>query len=358
MDELKKNNPLGYMPQLDGLRVTAVFWVMIAHYTESQTYGVYLLYLAHFGVTLFFVLSGFLIAQILMISRSTGQSLLQFYARRVLRIFPLYFFVLFMAYAFNIPECRKYLPYLITYTSNFITAYTQGDTGYMSHLWSLAVEEQFYVFFPFLILLVPKRHYLKSFFAIAFLALVSRVWVYFFTADNVKTLWLSYMLTPCCLDSFAIGAILAYLRINQPERMNKILKNNILFILCALLCVIPALPGVYPLLRFVILRTAFSICCFWAIGKASSGSINGIAGRFLNSRIIIYLGKISYGLYIYHQFMPWIFDHLPKFRHASFFYFPATIALASLSWYLLELPVNRLKKYFKYETTVSSKTTP
>jgi peptidoglycan/LPS O-acetylase OafA/YrhL len=352
MDELKKNNPLVYMPQLDGLRFIAVFWVMIAHFTEYPGVDVYLLYLAHFGVNLFFVLSGFLITQILLINRETGQSLFQFYARRVLRIFPLYFFVLLMAYAFNIPECRKYFTYLITYTSNFITALTQGDTGYMSHLWSLGVEEQFYVFFPLLILLIPKRFYLKCFFAIAFLALLSRVCVYFFTADNVKTLWLSYMLTPCCLDCFAIGAILAYLRINEPSRLNKILKNNYLFMFFGLLCILPALPGFYPLIRFSFLRTAISVSCFWIIGKASTTGIPGIGSRILDNRIVVYLGKISYGLYIYHPFVPWIFNHFPSIP--TFFYLPVTIAIAALSWHLLELPINRLKKHFKYKTTVSS----
>jgi peptidoglycan/LPS O-acetylase OafA/YrhL len=348
MNKIRPNS-LAHMKQIDGLRFIAVGFVMLGHFIEGTTYDQYFGYLANFGVTLFFVLSGFLISQILITNKNEGHTLRQFYIRRFLRIFPLYYLVLFLALALNIPECRHYFPWLVTYTANIPAGLTQGHLGYLTHLWSLSVEEQFYIFFPFLILLIPDRHHLNMFKVLVFLSIVSRIILYIMYRHSPIAGWVTYMFTPCCFDSFGIGAILAYYRLNRPERLVTILNRNYLFVICGILCISVPFISIKPIFVAAFFRTTFSLFCFWVIGKASLDMITGLMGSFLNNKIVIYLGKISYGIYVYHHFMPYIFSHF-NIPYAHLYYAPLTIVISAISWHFYELPINNLKKYFNYKT--------
>jgi peptidoglycan/LPS O-acetylase OafA/YrhL len=95
-------------------------------------------------------------------------------------------------------------------------------------------------------------------------------------------------------------------------------------------------------------RTFFCLFCAWLIGIAATNGFHGIAGAILNNRLVVYLGKISYGLYAYHYFMPYISEHIHlPFTRIS--YVIITAGLASASWFLLEKPISNLKKYFEYK---------
>ena len=199
-----------YFTQLDGLRFLAVAAVMFAHSMVFTKLTQLNLILASCGVNFFFVLSGFLISGLLLKSKVKDNlnknthwfSLKQFYARRTLRIFPIYYLVIIVAFVFNLKPAREIIWWLVTYTSNIYWC----KYGYMvdfGHLWSLAVEEQFYLFFPFVIFFVPKRYLLTSLYFIIALSILSRFFGCFFYKgiDNVST----YAFTPCCLDSFCVG---------------------------------------------------------------------------------------------------------------------------------------------------------
>src|SRR5262245_34719431 len=140
------------LPQLDGLRALAVLGVLVCHSTDSEW-----AHLGPFGVRLFFVISGFLITRILLEQRGApvGSVLRAFYWRRLGRIAPLYYVALIVYWSFGVPGARELWPWLVTYTSNMVDPAT--PLGFVGHFWSLAVEEQFYLVWPPLVLLLSRR---------------------------------------------------------------------------------------------------------------------------------------------------------------------------------------------------------
>jgi peptidoglycan/LPS O-acetylase OafA/YrhL len=347
----------GYMKQLDGLRFIAVSAVMFGHWTHTipilQRFNTYS---TTFGVNLFFVLSGFLIAQILITNKQqevhSGSILRTFYIRRFLRIFPLYYAVVFACILFKIPFAREHYIPLITYTAN----YSLGlgvNMGYMVHLWSLSVEEQFYIFFPLLVVFIPNRHQMKAFILLTLSGVAFRLAMYCFHENKFQAFLLAYDFTPSCVDCFGIGAILAHLRVNNRQYCQFLLsKNSILYLsfACYLLLVIYEVYAPQNPISMTLIRFTCAVCCFFIIGKGSEERIKGFIGNFLQAKWIVYLGKISYGLYVYHYFIPWILAkaHVPL---AQIFYLPVTILISALSWHFFEAPINNLKDKFPYYNT-------
>lgn len=348
------------MPQLDGLRFLAVSLVMFGHWTEAMpALHKFDLYAASFGVNLFFVLSGFLIAQILILNKKSEESpvniLRTFYVRRFLRIFPLYYAVVFGCLMLRVPFARPYYESLITYTVNYPIAL--GDNlYYMTHLWSLSVEEQFYIFFPFLILFLPSKYQMKTFIALVALALFFRLAVSIAPIDRSKAWWICYGFTPGCLDCFGLGAIIAYLRVNNREYLQKLLSKKILLwvsLFVYMLLVFYEVRFPNNIISMALIRLSCSVCCFFIIGLASESLIAGLPKLILQAKPVIYLGKISYGLYVYHHFMPWVFLHF-RVANEQVFYLPVTILVSALSWHLFESPINNLKNKFNYFTIKKS----
>lgn len=139
---------MNYKPRLDGLRCVAIMMVIIGHflYFLTGTNG------GIFGVNLFFVLSGFLITSILLsdISVTFGKAYKKFIIRRALRIFPVYYLIILFFLAISAQGIKEDWPYLLTYTYNFhVSGLTDWEHHLYSPYWSLSVEEQFYLFFPF-----------------------------------------------------------------------------------------------------------------------------------------------------------------------------------------------------------------
>ena len=161
---------LKYYSQLDGLRAFAIISVMIGHWISWDTTNLLLKNgpWSH-GVILFFVLSGYLISNILFEQKekidsntiTLSTSLKTFYFRRFLRIFPLYYLLLFYLYYINYTNTRAVFWWLATFTSNLLQCKTGEYIGNFNHFWSLAVEEQFYLFWPILVFYTPKHRILK-----------------------------------------------------------------------------------------------------------------------------------------------------------------------------------------------------
>ncbi|MEO8677619.1 MAG: acyltransferase [Vicinamibacterales bacterium] len=336
------------MAQLDGIRAIAVLFVMVFHFIPwVDRYAP----LGSMGVRLFFVLSGFLITRILLDSRERplGAALKTFYARRFLRIFPLFYFALFAAAAMNISVVRATLGWHLAYLSN-VYFYLQGNwQGAVSHFWSLAVEEQFYLVWPWLILCLPRAAVVWVVAVMIPLAPLTRLVI-----DHPMI----SVLPTSCLDSLGLGALLAFQGSRRALATSCVLVGAPLLAGALWLRYSGAGAGYQDLsteaLAMVEIATDFgvSLVAVWLVGKAASG-FGGLAGAILQWPPLVYLGTISYGVYVYHAFMPYLlgrwFGGAAQSLHwwsRSAILAAASIVVASVSWHLLERPILRLKRHF------------
>lgn len=358
--EKTQTKKLAFIGQLDSFRFFAVFLVIISHWIP----GLFLNKIpnGYLGVTFFFVLSGFLISSNLLFAKksvvenklTTKKALINFYARRFLRIFPLYYLMLFIIWILNKGIYEKDFLWYLFYGSNILTFVKQHWQESLSHFWSLAVEEQFYLVWPFLILLVPVR-FLKS----CLITVISISVLYKVVTIFIEPHRFSDVLTIAAFDSFGLGALLAYQKV-----YGKIFRifslENIKYVFALLiLSLVLCLMGKGQLLVFV--WPLFSVLL---IAKSIPG-YSGFAGYLFNNRVFKYFGKISYGIYVYHNFIPWLlrclmgaetkypisikpvlknWHPLPAMLLTVEFCF--LICIASISWYCFEKPINGLKKFF------------
>ncbi len=359
-----------YLPQLDSLRVFAVLGVLVLHYLNPPDLPWIFRFLdwGHLGVRLFFVLSGFLITGILLdcrdyADRMPNTSLFyirQFYIRRFLRIFPIYYLVLAIVLAFNVSPSREIWPWLVTYTSNIYIWLNQTWIGRVGHFWTLAVEEQFYLFWPWLVLFAPRKKLIFTILGIILLAPLYRYYaVTRYPGDFVKGFYTTGVLTFASLDSLGMGALLAIVYRLDREILRKYLTKFVLPIGVGLLLILNLLA--YYKLKSRLLITfddiAYSLIFCWLIGKASMG-FKGIPGKILELKPLIYLGKISYGIYVYHNLVPVLLSSIfhqfgATYPETGWFTFltstTITLLIATLSWFLFEKPINNLKRYFRYK---------
>ncbi len=349
----------GYMPQLDSLRAIAVLLVLFEHWAPENSV-LKLLPVGMIGVTLFFVLSGFLITQILIKSRNLSEemdsnkihSAKQFYIRRTLRIFPIYYITIFILYFFNIQDLRQKFLWFLFYASNFYFYNIHNWDGSLSHLWTLAVEEQFYIIWPFIILFIPKRLLLRSIIFVIFLGPLFRMVLFYFSDRSDWTVSFIHVLTPSCMDCFGLGALLAYFRIN--ENKSFILRNKpaLIFLSLNILSIIILLFFEENIFSVFLFRFNISAICLFIISKTSLG-FSGFLKNIFENKILMYLGKISYGLYLFHNFIPLIYSafKMPAIQDAYLKFMVQVsilIFISSVSWFLIEKPINNLKRYFSY----------
>ncbi|HMQ70323.1 MAG TPA: acyltransferase [Ignavibacteria bacterium] len=349
-----------YMPQLDSLRAFAVLFVLIQHWLTDRTWLLSVPF-GMIGVTLFFVLSGFLISKILLQSKpDAGVSnnglfhiLKQFYIRRTLRIFPIYYITLIILFILNTENIRDIFGWFVFYASN-IYFYNIGDwAGLLSHLWTLAVEEQFYIIWPLLMLFTPRKHLLKVILIMIITGPLSRSVMFYFSDKSEMTTDLISILMPTCLDCFGLGALLAYLKIYSDKNFDfkGIYVNNFILINILFLFISGFMDeNIYKMFFY---RFSVSVVSLFLISKAANG-FGGPLKRIFENKFVMYFGKISYSIYLFHAFIPPLYNYfkLPQFTGIYFrFFIQAAILtlLSSISWYIIEKPVINLKKKFKYQ---------
>ncbi len=337
--------------QIDSLRFFAVFAVVCAHWRWYGNTIMDIGPIAARGVDLFFVISGFLITLGLIRAKekdqSQGTSLYKFYIRRFLRIFPIYYLTIFIVYIFWHKQMADYVWWFLLYISNFHSIKTQS-WGVGGQFWSLAVEEQFDLVWPFLILFVPNNRLLMVIISSIFLSLAAKV----YWALNAFPFWTPYMHPIGSLDALALGALLAYFFYFHSDLLRKWLFSPLfIFAVITQLCIVICFSYsqlYYPIFN-VGIRTSFGIFCFWLIGRATFG-FTGAIGYVLDERPLQYIGKISYGIYLFHDFVPGMLmglkypedDNLRFLMNAI-----VTVGLASISWYFFESRILKLKERFE-----------
>ena len=375
------------IPGLDGLRAIA-FLLVFAFHTNYLDCG-------WVGVQLFFVLSGFLITAILVDMKKTLPSkayFVKFYGRRFLRIFPLYYFYLFLIagiacwlyfshYRVNLMlEYFNQLPSALTYTYNFLYASVWFKTSYfLTHFWSLSVEEQFYIIWPLLILLTPSSSYKKLFIGAIILGPVFRLFAAFlynahaFPFLSVNTPSGIYALPFSHLDAFGFGAFISQYRLPRARQQFWALLVAVPLIGFATQYLatgnfgswsgfgyaFPIANGLKHIWGYSLLNYFFAVTIY-AVAR------EGLFNRFLELRWMRYLGKISYGMYVYHYalifFASRLQDYIPLAPDqaqllTALIAFVATLAIASASYALLEKPILSLKDRF-FATESKSATQP
>ncbi len=346
--------PPGYMPQLDALRAIAVAMVAAHHwFPATHRLG---FNLGATGVQLFFVISGMLITSILLRCRENEDiwfSIRSFFARRCLRIFPLYYLAIAVVCLLNFQSARDTVLWNAFYLSNIYMFWNQQWNGNLSHFWSLAVEEQFYLFWPWLICFIPKRSLLP-----VVLSLV---------AIGIATPYLAHLafpgithvpvLTISCFDAIGLGGIIALAKTgnNIAESISE--WSIIGFPLILLLKNLSEFGWQVPSVHYFAEQTAILLCLVWVVQKTSRG-FTGVIGALLENKTLIFLGRISYGLYLIHSFAPSICYRLtselglPFLSHGLIGVLVRvliTVCLAVMSWLLFESPINAFKSKFPYE---------
>ncbi|WP_233806336.1 acyltransferase family protein [Paraburkholderia sp. HP33-1] len=355
-----KNRIAGF----DGLRAIAVLMVFLQHRLFGDVGEI-----GHLGVWIFFALSGFLIIGILSSQRARiesgdsrfGAELRRFLFRRTVRIFPIYYLMLvvmcaLMAFGFANPELASGMPFHFAYLSNvWIGSVLRYWPGRYSHLWSLAIEEQFYLVVAPLLLLLATRRHRAACWAIVALGLAALFAMHAAHWDEI-TIY-THPLSNFWL--LALGGVGGLAIANDRSRVSAWLGHGLtLFALSLVVIGLCAAEPVWNTLDNPLLLTAIS-AVYGAGIAALVASIaccrNAVVMALLQTRWLAGLGRISYGFYLYHNLIP----DLTRNRHAEALFggtvpmwanalgivasFAISLGIALLSWRFIEAPILRVK---------------
>lgn len=362
----KQAGSVSYVPELDGMRALAVTAVLLSHYGlgEGLARLVHGLPWGLMGVWAFFVLSGFLITSILCACRArlaageagVGATLGAFYARRFLRIFPIYYATLAVLWLIGDPAFRSIAGYHAVFLSNSYSAVHAGGIEAnglahpaSGHFWSLSVEEQFYALWPLFILLVPRRFVRPATAAMIVLAPLARAAV--MAAGHQPAI----LYLPTCVDALGFGALLALAR-DETGRGPRVLRHRPALAAAGLvfaggLAALVAGVGYRPVM--VVFPTA-AAWLFAALIDALLDGRAGAAGRVLRLAPLVRMGQISYGVYLLHTFVADAF--LALLPGADALAGPlrfavlttATVLVCAVIWQVFERPINDLKRRVPY----------
>jgi peptidoglycan/LPS O-acetylase OafA/YrhL len=367
------------LPALDGVRGLAILAVLLFHFlTPVNPKGpmdatmAWLFSYGALGVDLFFLLSGFLITGILYDSLADPAYFRNFYMRRVLRIFPLYYGVLVIVFLVvpaipalrgsEIAGLRSHQAWAWLYGVNIYLAIHNGWVlSYIEHFWSLAIEEQFYLVWPLVVWLLggKRRLFLGVSLAVAIASFGGRIIASLYGASEVVTT----VLTPFELDCLAIGGFFAvYMR--QPDGAAAA-RRMIFPLTLAGLGLLLLQFGVRHFSEYgyavqSLRRGGFHLLLAALLLEALCAPSSSVWSRFLRSGPMVTLGKYSYGLYVYHHFFSYYFsEHRTELALASVIGsstaalaiqavggMAASMAIAWLSYEYFEKFFLRLKRFW------------
>ncbi|MEA2002239.1 MAG: acyltransferase [Actinomycetota bacterium] len=344
---------------MDGLRALAIGGVLLFHL------GLPGAMLGWAGVQLFFVVSGFLITRILLVSREDNHPFRSFYIRRALRIFPIYYLYILLMVVIHlgsgVSEPLRFLPLYGTYTQN-IPSLMDGSASLLAtqHTWSLAVEEQFYWLWPMAVLLLPKN---RIRYLIGGLFLAAPLWRLVIVLSGSHPL-LAVGTLPAQIDAIAVGGAIAYAQCSGfPAASVRRFAWIALWlgtVWVALLSAIVGLSSLWHSRIWVTSPVGFLYLTGIAVlfGGVVALVVVGIVPRFLTWRPLMQVGRISYGIYLYHALVFFVVrrssDGILEGLGLSADSIAAELVLitmmltlsygvAALSWRLIEQPLLGLK---------------
>jgi peptidoglycan/LPS O-acetylase OafA/YrhL len=348
--------PRGRLAELDALRGVAVTMVCGCHLWPNST----LFEWGWSGVDLFFVLSGYLITDIILKNGREPGFLRAFYARRTLRIWPIYYLTLFAValVAPGLSRSRGWVEtgfvYYLTYTQNVFDHRIPGESLYKSWYgptWSLALEEQFYLLWPAVVLWIPRRR----------LPLLIAVWIV--VACGAR----GHGAEPATLhdrgDGLALGGLLAWILSNRAHWQARLGKYRVGFALVALtalllLVMLVVIRGrrdvlAYPPALLSLVLLCFDLLYFGAIGLCVCAAGHPALAP-LRNRWIVGLGVISYGVYLYHTPVIRVVEEgarrcgIGEHIALDVLKLALSVVAAAISWRFIEQPILALKKRFAY----------
>jgi len=338
--------------QLDALRAFAIGVVMIHHYRDTR------FFLSGFGATLFFVLSGFFATKTLLKLRSgveTGrasavQSIKTFYLKRWLRLWPLYYLVLALTLVLGVENARSSLIWNAVFLSNIHVLMTGSWSGRFSPLWSLSVLEQFYMLWPAFIIFCPKKAMLPSILALIALAPLYRVGCFLANASP-----LYWCVVPCAsFDQLGCGALLALctekaIGTTAAGMIHSVARNFFLPVFMVLL-VCKSWNVELPF-SAIYIGTVASFAFLWLVNRAARG-FSGPVGRLMESPMLGHVGRMSYAIYLLHDFTELLVPRTGMVRlllesnYKALLLIPLTILVAHIAWRFIESPILSLRRKY------------
>jgi peptidoglycan/LPS O-acetylase OafA/YrhL len=296
-----------------------------------------------FGVQIFFVISGFIITHILLREEAEkGRiSLKGFYFRRALRILPpAYFYllaigILAMAGYFKVGK-GEFVAGLFFFRNLFL-----GDSVFVTHFWTLAIEEQFYLLWPLLVIITPPAWRLSASFSLAaFIPLWRQVNIMLFGEND-----LMMSRTDFCCDTLLVGAVLAF-ALNAPRwrpLLGRVANHSGLTFSASLIVVIICVFLARQLPHFGPRSMVLSVAC-WGVGGIVFTLISGrssVLNSVFNWKPLVWIGKISFSLYLWQQLVT--FNPLAKGWQGVLISTGLSLVLAALSYYLVERSSQHLR---------------
>ncbi|MES1219688.1 MAG: acyltransferase [Bacteroidota bacterium] len=363
--KINSDEKIFHLKGLNGLRAIAAIVVVFSH--TGQALGEFGLaakkdgiFLASFGVSIFFSLSGFLITTLLLIEKKefAGINIRQFYIRRILRIWPLYYFYLLLSFGALYFFFPGKLPgssiFYILLCAN-IPFITNTTLPLIYHYWSIGVEEQFYIFWPWVVKNVSKLFTFLVWFVAILMTLKLFLWIFF---KKTGIMWPLEIVHVTRFHCMAIGAMGGILYLNGNKLIRAFSYSLYTQIICWLFIVLAA----FNLFRVGSVIDDEVTACITVI-LIFNVSANAKSIIKLNFPLLNYLGKISYGIYVYHPLLIFFIGKLfasvllslnvaTRYVAVYILITGITILVAGLSYWLLERRFLKLK--FLYSRVLSS----
>jgi peptidoglycan/LPS O-acetylase OafA/YrhL len=339
----KLNERSSRIPGLDGLRAISICFVFLAHLTGTANFPRALQPLSNLGelgVHSFFVISGFLITSLLLKEQGkTGSiSLISFYQRRLLRILPALYAYIGSVCLLAAIGIVTLLPNDLLYANTYSINYHWPRSWYLGHLWSLSVEEQFYFLWPAVLCFAGPKRAFKIALGVVAIAPLSRISMWYLAPSMRMNMDCHFQ---SVADALAIGCLLAGMRptLANWQLYQRFLRSPAFLLVPITLLATQAAAG-HPRIYYSLGASVEILCVALCIDRCVTICM-GAMGRMLNSRILGYIGVLSYSLYLWQQ------PFLNRGSTSIYASFPINIILAFVaalaSYYLVEKPFLRIK---------------